>query len=418
MQPMTRKAQQQQHDRQLLSSTTRHQQEPYFLADGRCYYPVTPLQLEHQATTRQLYRPRRCYVCKQHFWQVHHFYHQLCPACAAYNFEQRSLSADLSRRIALVTGGRIKIGFEIALKLLRAGAVVHVTTRFPHDALLRFTQQLDYTLWASRLTLHSLDLKNLAAVEMFCDYVLEQLPHVDILIHNAAQTIKKPDIYFTAMAKRERYGQQHIAQMRLLAPIQQGFLDQTWQLKQQQSALMAVDPIDLPTDEFAEPVDGAATNSWGLTLEHCSTEELVETQVINAMAPFVMNSRLKPLLKRSPHIDRFIIHVSAMEGQFNRDNKTHYHPHTNMAKASLNMLTRTSAQDYAHDSIWMNSVDTGWVTQEHPLPKKIRYREQGIVPPLDCVDGAARVLHPIWQTLRGEPPLSGQFLKDYRATVW
>lgn len=418
MQPLTPKARQQLHDRQLLGSTTRHQQEPYFLDDGRCYYPITTPQLGQQATARQLYRPRRCYVCKQHFWFVHHFYHQLCPTCATYNFEQRSLTADISGRIALVTGGRIKIGFEVALKLLRAGATVHVTTRFPHDAALRFAQQTDYATWASRLTLHCLDLKNLAAVEMFCDYLLEQLPHLDILIHNAAQTIKKPHTYFAAMALREHLGQQQLTQSCLPSVAKQGFLDQAWQVQQQQYPLIVANTADIAVDEFAEPVDLAATSSWGLTLASCSTEELVETQVINAMAPFVISSRLKSLLMRSPHWDRFIINVSAMEGQFNRENKTCYHPHTNMAKASLNMLTRTSAQDYARDRIWMHSVDTGWITQEHPLPKKNRHRAQGIVPPLDCVDGAARILHPIWQTVRGQSPVSGQFWKDYQVTNW
>ncbi|MEC7119248.1 MAG: SDR family oxidoreductase [Pseudomonadota bacterium] len=420
MQPMTqqtsRKAWQNQRDQQLLATTTRQQQEPYFLADGRCYYPLSQQIAEHTHATRQLYRPRRCYVCKHHFWQVHHFYHLHCPTCAEENYSQRSACADLTGRIAVVTGGRIKIGFEIALKLLRAGAMVHVTTRFPHDAAVRFAQQHDYVQWSQRLIIHMLDLRALTAVEVFCDYLQQQLSHIDILINNAAQTIKKSDTYFAEMAILEQQYRQQMAHRLSDHHVVLGFQDEVWQAQQQQQIRSNVNAM--PLDEFAEPVDCAATNSWGLTLETCSTQELIETQVVNAMAPFVLNSLLKHLLLRSPYADRFIVNVSAMEGQFNRPNKTVYHPHTNMAKASLNMLTRTAAQDYARDQIWMNSVDTGWVTQEHPLPKKIQQRERGMVPPLDCIDGAARVLAPIWQTLSGKAPVYGQFFKDYHPTEW
>lgn len=413
----SRKALQRQHDLQLLASTTRQQQEPYFLADGRCYYPIVQQLTHDHQSKRRLHRPSRCYVCQNHFWQVHEFYHLLCPQCAEDNYTQRRASADLSGRIALVTGGRIKIGFETALKLLRAGATVHVTTRFPHDAAVRFAQQADYTKWAQRLMIHTLDLRALTAVEVFCDYLQQQLPYLDILINNAAQTIKKPDDYFAAMAMREHQYQQQALQQRLSQSNLHGFQDAAWQAQQEQW-LAQSSANGMPLDEFAEPVDCAQSNSWGLTLGDCTTQELVETQVINAIAPFMLNSRLKPLLLRSPHQDRFIINVSAMEGQFNRKNKTIYHPHTNMAKASLNMMTRTAAPDYAREQIWMNSVDTGWVTQEHPLPKKNHQRKRGMVPPLDCVDGAARVLAPIWQRLIGEAPVYGQFLKNYQLTDW
>lgn len=416
-QPNHRKVWQNQQDQQLLATTTRQQQEPHFLADGRCYYPLSQLLTAHSDTPRQLYRPRRCYVCKAHFWQVHHFYHLHCPDCASTNYQQRSVSTDLTGRVAVVTGGRIKIGFEIALKLLRAGATVHVTTRFPHDAAVRFAQQYDNVQWAQRLIIHSLDLRSLTAVEVFCDYLQQQLSHLDILINNAAQTIRKPDSYFTQMAIREQQYQQQLAHLPSAPHSSLGFQDEVWQAQQQHWRIQS-SANPMPVDEFAEPVDCAATNSWGLTLQSCSTQELLETEVVNAMAPFVLNSRLKPLLLRSPHPDRFIVNVSAMEGQFNRQNKTIYHPHTNMAKASLNMMTRTAARDYARDHIWMNSVDTGWVTQEHPLPQKIQQRERGMVPPLDCVDGAARVLAPIWQTLAGQAPVYGQFLKDYHPTEW
>ena len=142
-------------------------------------------------------------------------------------------------------------------------------------------------------------------------------------------------------------------------------------------------------------------------------------QLVNSVAPFVLNSRLKPLMMRSPFKRRFIVNVSAMEGQFRR-HKTVFHPHTNMAKAALNMMTRTSGEDYAKDGIYMNSVDTGWVTDENPTPKRDKIQEErGFFPPLDIIDGMARIYHPIAEgiNLEAEPPF-GLFLKDYASCPW
>ncbi len=165
--------------------------------------------------------------------------------------------------------------------------------------------------------------------------------------------------------------------------------------------------------------DGHAANSWTLLADEVDPIELVEVQFVGAMAPFLLCSRLRPLLARSPAERRFIVNVSAMEGQFARAAKTVFHPHTNMAKAALNMLTRTAAADYARDAIYMNSVDTGWITDENPLPKRTRIEERdGFVPPLDVIDGAARVYHPIVFGISAETPLFGLFLKDYKPHAW
>ncbi len=142
--------------------------------------------------------------------------------------------------------------------------------------------------------------------------------------------------------------------------------------------------------------------------------------LVSQTAPFLLASRLRPLMLRSTHAPRFIVNVSAMEGQFQRASKTPQHPHTNMAKAALNMFTRTSAQEFATDGIWMNSVDTGWITDENPHPKKSRMlAEQHFVPPLDVVDGMARVYHPILRGLeQPREPFFGHFLKDYQPHSW
>jgi NAD(P)-dependent dehydrogenase (short-subunit alcohol dehydrogenase family) len=160
-------------------------------------------------------------------------------------------------------------------------------------------------------------------------------------------------------------------------------------------------------------------NSWLLRLDEVDTQELLEVQLVNSIAPFVLNSRLKPLMIRSPHARRFIVNVSAMEGQFGR-HKSPFHPHTNMAKAALNMMTHTSGADYVKDRIYMNSVDTGWVTDENPTEKRERKQdEQGFFAPLDIVDGMARIYHPIAQGVNcAEEPLYGQFLKDFKPCRW
>ena len=172
-------------------------------------------------------------------------------------------------------------------------------------------------------------------------------------------------------------------------------------------------------DADLQQVDLRGRNSWRLGLSEVSSAELLEVQLVNAVAPFVLNARLKSLMLRTPSRDKHIVNVSAMEGQFYRSFKTDKHPHTNMAKAALNMLTRTSAAEYVRDGIHINSVDTGWVTDEDPVEIAARKtREHGFHPPLDIVDGAARICDPIFEGLNTGKHVFGLFLKDYAPTDW
>src|SRR5690606_125763 len=149
-------------------------------------------------------------------------------------------------------------------------------------------------------------------------------------------------------------------------------------------------------DQDRQQIDLRERNSWRMLMADVPTVELLEVQLINAVAPFILNARLKPLMLRTPNRDKHIVNVSAVEGQFYRNAKTTRHPHTNMAKAALNMMTRTSATDYHNDGIHMNAVDTGWVTDEDPEPVAARKtRVHRFHPPLDIVDGAARIVDPI-----------------------
>lgn len=365
---------------------------------------------------------QKCYSCKTPYRKIHFFYHQLCPSCADLNYTRRQQKADLSNRVALITGARVKIGYLTALRMLRDGAKVWVTTRFANDCAVRFGGEKDFADWAHRLKIVALDLRNLVQVRSFIKLLQEQETHLDIIINNAAQTIKRPAEFYRHLFEFEQNGAQALPaalQQCLVSPAMFQFQLGHWE----QHLLPYEAEIMFPAnqlDKDRQQIDLRASNSWKLLLEEVPPVEMLETQLVNVTAPFMLNSQLKELMAKSPFERKFIINVSAMEGQFNRSSKTPFHPHTNMAKAALNMMTRTSAQDYALSGIFMNSVDTGWITQENPYPDKERlYREEGFVPPLDETDGMARIYDPIVSGL-AQPglPLFGHFLKDYVPYAW
>jgi NAD(P)-dependent dehydrogenase (short-subunit alcohol dehydrogenase family) len=386
-------------------------------------------------SVRLLNEPESCYICKTPYREVHFFYHLLCPKCAEYNYRMRHLSADLRGRTALVTGGRVKIGHETVLRLLRDGANVIVITRFPHAAAKRLAGEPDSRDWIDRVRCYGLDLRNIPAVETFARHLLDTEPSLDILIHNAAQTIKRPHGFYRQLMEQEQRPHETVpAEARRLvaqgAPSTIAISDSSLLLpavvpgigeREAAHAALAVADV-LPADALEdneERADSRMVNSWLLKLDEVGAPEMLEVQLVNSVAPFLLNSRLKPLMLRSPFARRFIVNVSAMEGQFSR-HKTIYHPHTNMAKAALNMMTRTSAEDYARDGIYMNSVDTGWVTDENPAPKRLRNQEdRGFFAPLDIIDGMARIYHPVAEGINSpEEPLYGLFLKDYARCPW
>ena len=360
-------------------------------------------------------RARHCYVCKQRFTRLHPVYLSLCPECAELSESRRAQRMDLEGRRALVTGGRVKVGYHVALRLLRDGAHVHVTSRFARDAAQRFAREPDFAHWRERLVLHELDLRFPQRVLAFAEHLCATEPHLDILVNNAAQTVRlTPEQHAGLLA-----GERELARA----------------LDASTLALVRELPRDTGPDE-APPVAGAlllpgertlqalavpsvpeTENAWVQRLEDIPPVEVLESQLVNAIAPFLLNGRLKPLLLRSPFPDRYIVNVSAVEGQFGREWKAAFHPHTNMAKAALNMMTRTSAGDYARDGIYMNSVDPGWVSNENPADRRRRMEEEGFSPPLDGADAAARVCDPILQGLQGRP-VFGRFLKDFREVPW
>ena len=563
-------------------------------------------------TIRELNSSIKCYICKQPFKLLHHFYDSLCPTCADFNFLKRNLTCDLTSRIALVTGARVKIGYRILLKLLRANAVVIATTRFPIDLTIRLSHEKDYEQWKHHLHIYGLDFRNLSSIESFCSFLYQQFPYLDIIINNACQTVRRPPAFYQHLVERERVDYEmlnenvkrmlkgHVDfQVNELHTIGRGdgnerlklqngtmgngiengekkengsengkgkvqieeMMDEskeeeveeinvsaTTELKPNHSSLSSAavviplssssaasssssslpassptvpanstntkklsrrqavaaqkrkaeeaaaavakaaeateaaklsnsvptsssssssssslllssallpslpssftsissdasqfplipsdsqtDPSHFPvnrTDVNGQQVDLRQENSWRLELADISTGEIAEVMAINVMAPFILNGKLKNLMRKSKHEWKFIVNVSAMEGKFYRY-KTSRHPHTNSAKAALNMMTRTSAQDYAKDKIFMTAVDTGWINDENPVHIAVKIAAKyNFQTPLDEVDAASRVIDPIFAPLAEKQqnpnnkdirPSFGFFLKDFVKCEW
>lgn len=511
-----------------------------------CLEEGTSIQLENHLkyATNSF---RSCYICKRRFQDLHHFYDSLCPSCAKMNWKKRLQTCDMTNKICLVTGGRVKIGFQCCLKLLRCGATVIATSRFPCDTAKRFAAQADYTEWRDRIHVYGLDLRDLAYVEAFCDMTMQRYSHLDVIVNNACQTIRRPRAYYSHLIHDEEIITKTCREIQAKkvdadagnSTETDGFLsmlsgDFTYRdnyirattnvhqpsilnddaMVEGKSTLVDVtktvqplssaelSQVPMTTEDLTHPstpllfpteardvnnqqIDLRKKHSWLLHMHEVSTPEVAEVFAINSISPFVMIARLKPALAKSPqhaefvqskeavpyipslaeyilqeeeannnannrkkgkqgdkssapyckggvssrvhHADcSFIVNVSSMEGKFYR-RKMEAHPHTNMAKAALNMMTRTAAEDYKKSNIFMTAVDTGWINDENPLEKAAEIAQNhNFATPLDEVDAAARILDPVLYPLRkgGEhedgacSPFYGCFLKDYFLSEW
>ena len=355
-----------------------------------------------------LQMPDNCYVCNESFDKVHFFYSRLCPVCAEFNYSQRFLKPDLKHRNVILTGGRVKIGYATALKLLRSGANLILTSRFPALALEALASELDYENWKDRLCVYGLDLRNLQTVEQFIQFVQSRFDYLDILVNNAAQTIRYPDEYYAPLIKKELNCCEN---NRVLFPNQTPVA--------QDLKMIAWDnmPASFEKNRFGQPIDNRIKNSWNSRLDEISAIELLEVNLINQISPYLLIKGLKPLFLKSSFNEKFIINVTSSEGQFSYNNKTIYHPHTNMTKAAFNMLTRTSAAEFADDGIYMNSVDVGWVSTGANEELRKNQFARAYIPPLDPVDGAARIIHPVLEIMNGNI-IMGKLLKNYHVVNW
>jgi NAD(P)-dependent dehydrogenase (short-subunit alcohol dehydrogenase family) len=398
---------------------------------------------------------RNCYVCKKKYTEIHHFYDSMCKECGDLNYAKRFQSCDMTGQIALITGSRLKIGYHATLMMLRSGATVIATTRFPADSAIRFAKEKDFSVWSHRLHIYGLDLRHIPSVELFATYVENKYERLDILINNAAQTVRRPaGFYAHLMANESLPFHEHSADVRLLLQHHQECVTQIesfngtgantdkpmpakWNARTsgigiRSSAQLSQIPYSFDNSNEAvelfpegkldvdlQQVDLRKTNSWRLKLGQIEPVEMMEVQLVNSIAPFVLCNRLTALMRKDYTGKKHIVNVSAMEGKFHTFNKIDRHPHTNMAKAALNMLTHTSASDLAKDGIYMNAVDTGWVTDEDPAElSKHKQELHDFQPPLDIVDGAARVCDPFIDGINTGKHWSGQFLKDYFPISW
>jgi len=356
-----------------------------------------------------------CYICKGSMNDEtrHFFYDSMCVTCGHLNYTMRNKTKDLTGMTAIVTGARIKIGYQIALWLLNNNCYVIATTRFPAEALLRFQKEPNYEQFKDRLFLYGLDFRNLKKVHQFIEFIYQNYKEINILINNAAQTLYRTDDYNHQLEQDEEAA---------LKAIQEDPRNKM-NLEEKNAALSLVqntcnlekNQLELFQNNYSvydinnAPVDFSLKNSWTKQIDEIDFREFAEAQVINSWVPFILCSNLKKIMTVA-NKKSFVINVSAMEGKFDYLNKTSAHPHNNMAKAALNMLTRTCGQNFKKNGIYMTSADTGWCSEM--VPHHMYSMKRTV--PLDEIDGAMRVLHPIFDDLDYHSVL----LKDYKITTW
>ena len=412
-------------------------------------------RIESEFEPEELSSERNCYVCKAEFTTLHHFYDSMCKPCGDLNYRKRFQTASLHGKVVLITGSRLKIGYHATLMLLRAGATVIATTRFPVDSAERYAKEEDFANWKERLHIHGLDLRHTPSVEIFARYIEQSYDRLDILINNAAQTVRRPPGFYAHLIENESKllcslsedvqtllcnhedCKRQLTALCQNGPEQDASLPVTWNgqgpgIGLRASAKLSQIPYNFDNsiaaaelfpkgklDVDLQQVDLRKTNSWRLKLGDIETPEMLEVQLVNAVAPFVLCNRLANLMKRDNTGQKHIVNVTAVEGKFYRFKKSDRHPHTNMAKAALNMLTHTSASDFAKYGIFMNAVDTGWVTDEDPVElSQFKQNVHDFQPPLDIVDGAARVCDPFFDGILTGKHWVGKFLKDYFPIDW
>ena len=408
---------------------------------------------------------KNCYICKEKLGlnNIHSFYGNLCKKCGDYNYSFRTMKLDFTGRIAIVTGGRVKIGYYIATKLLSYGAKVLITSRFPKDALFKFQKDSEYEKWKNNLIIYPIDFRIFESTIKFIQFINDNFPHVDILINNAAQTIRRTASYYKYLLPTETKNLNKEDDKKI---IKNDFINLQKQLKQGEeeelnplkskneikNALISL--IDNKSKEYKEilplsviasqirimeektqphvtvmgsdgqPYDfSKGKNSWNFEFDEIPFQEFTEVQIINTWTPYYLCVKLKPLMMQSPFPDKYIVNVTSVEGIFNHFKKS-IHVHTNMAKASLNMFTRTCGNYLKDFGIYMTCVDTGWVSPMNEMnrlldkDKKNSYENGFVNVPLDELDGAMRVLHPIIEGIKNKNYLYGILLKDYVKSPW
>lgn len=361
------------------------------------------MNLRHVCFRRVEQDMKKCYICRNELKHPHDRYLKMCLTCGEENYQKRITLENMTGYVALVTGARIKIGYYTSLRLLRSGAKVIATTRFPMSALQKYAKEPDFSNWKDRLYLCQLDLKHLSEVEIFIEYVKKEFGKLDIIINNAAQTIRKGRAYYESLEAEEK---------KLLCG-EQLFQGEIGTLYLNNSLSMATGKTDIV--QFREEDH---TNSWTSKPEDITLCEFLEVQVINVTAPFMLCSGLKECLLKSNHPNKFIINVTSVEGSFSEKKKSSKHLHTNMAKASLNMITKSMGKDLAKEHIFIYSVDPGWVSNQFPKNWN-GICDESFEAPLTYEDAAARICDPVFMHKDDVYVKEfGVIYKDYKKWEW
>ena len=424
------------------------------------------LKDKNQNSEKQKVIFKNCYICKEKFGlnNIHSFYGNLCKKCGDYNYSFRTMKLDFTGRIAIVTGGRVKIGYYIATKLLSYGAKVLITSRFPKDTLFKYQNDPEYEKWKNNLIIYPIDFRIFESTIKFVQFIKDNFPHVDILINNAAQTIRRTASYYKYLLPIETKDLSKEDDKKI---IKNDFINLQKQLKAGEST-QAPNPqstkkeiqnslislMDNKSKEYQEilplsviasqirimeeksqphvtvmggdgqPYDfSKGKNSWNFEFDEIPFQEFTEVQIINTWTPYYLCVKLKPLMMQSPFPDKYIVNVTSVEGIFSHFKRSS-HVHTNMAKAALNMFTRTCGSYLKDIGIYMTCVDTGWVSPMNEMnslldkDKKNSYENEFVNVPLDELDGAMRVLHPIIEGIKNKNYLFGILLKDYVKSPW
>jgi NAD(P)-dependent dehydrogenase (short-subunit alcohol dehydrogenase family) len=377
--------------------------------------PVVATEVHDGGRTR---RERRCYACRGRFRTVDSFYHALCPACVDLNRRHRLAGTDLSGRRAVVTGGRVKIGYQVTLKLLRDGAAVTVVTRFPADAARRYAQEADATNWLGSLRIVGADLRDPRQVLDLAERLSADGRPLDILINNAAQTVRRPAWAYQPLVAAELRAAADGNSIETVTGYRPDAGRPEWAAALESGTEAAGPEPAAITDATGALIVPGSSNSWTTRIGEVDPVELLEVQLVNVVAPFLLVDRLRRALAAAGHGRGYVVNVTGREGWFGEDGLgPERHPHTSVSKAALNMLTRVGAAELARHQVYMCGVDTGWITDESPTTIKSHRAASGWQPPLDVIDAAARIYHPVVSGESGTP-VHGVLLKNYIVVPW
>lgn len=364
---------------------------------------------------------RQCYVCKKFYNYNCYFekYQCMCMDCGIFNHNKREEVSDLRDMVAYVSGCRTKIGLATVLKLLRMGATVYGSTRFPNLAVFNYMSQSDYDQWKARLIILQCDFLNYSEVEAMLDYLKDK--GINILINNACQTIRPPDSYFKKIYEYENNLEKQLIFTKETVSLNESPKDQLIPqnskgrdfiiclIKESASEQIAQLREVIQLDKYMDVVGAIDPRDmiWNKKLEETDDIEILEINVINQIIPTKIIKTLKPCMKGP----KFIINVTAVEGKFNHRKVNGDHVPNNMSKAAIAMMLHTMFREKDSD-LYVHTIDPGYVSGINP--------SQTIIP-LDPIDGASRILDPIIQFKKGSPypkVINWVKLKDYKPDAY